>query len=115
MRISKSAQGMTTVAKKPAIKGTTAPKKPRQTSTTDRRDRFIKREYVNDQLATIRERYYGEKKKSAQPVQSKKTTREEKLAVTGVEETKKRRMTTSGLNASEARKALANELKNRIK
>ena len=106
---------MTAVAKKPTIKGTTAPKKPRQTSTVDRRDRSIKHHYVNDQLADIRERYYGEKqKKSTSPTQSKKSKRDEKLAVTGVEETKKRRMTTSGLNANEARKALANELKNQI-
>ena len=44
-----------------------------------------------------------------------KTKRDERLAVTGMEESRARRTATSGMNANEARKALAEELKRRIK
>ena len=89
---------------------------PSQVSALDRRDRSIKYEYVDDEVADIREHYYASKRKEAEALQEpKKSTREEKLADTGAGDTRKRRTTTSGLNASEARKALAKEIKRGMK
>jgi hypothetical protein len=108
--------GLLDVANKQVIKGIGVSKKPQHTSTIDRRGRSLKHEYVNDNLADIRERFYDKvHKKSVAPSLPKKSKRDEKLAVTGVEESQKRRMTTNGLNANEARKALATELKGRMK
>ena len=89
---------------------------PSQVSALNRRDRSIKYEYVDDEVADIREHYYASKRKAAEALQeAQKSTREEKLAVTGSGGTRKRRTTTSGLNASEARKALAKEIKRGMK
>jgi hypothetical protein len=89
---------------------------PSQVSALHRRDRSIKYEYVDDEVADIREHYYASKRKEAEALQeAQKSAREDKLAVTGVGGTRKRRTTTSGLNASEARKALAKQIKRGIK
>ena len=108
------------MAKKPTIKGTTVNKKlPKQTSVPDRRNRVLNFSNVEDVVADIREVYFD--KKRAQQSGSTdakglaKTKRDERLAVTGMEESRARRTATSGMNANEARKALAEELKRRIK
>ncbi len=108
------------MAKKPTIKGTTANKKlPKQTSVPERRNRVLNFSNVEDVVADIREVYFDKKRAQQSGVKeakgSAKTKREERLAVTGVEESRQRRTTTSGMNANEARKALAEELKRRIK
>ena len=106
------------MAKKPSFKGTTIPKRgPKQTSITDRRDRTLKHQTIDDRLAEIREDYYGKKHQVKGQDKSSKTKREEKLAVTGetgYEAQQKRRQTTSGMRPTEARKALAEQLKKRL-
>ena len=108
------------MAKKPSIKGTTIQKKaPKQTPITDRRDRTLQYQTVDDLIAEIREEYYKNKNKK-KPVaeKSQKSKRKEKLAITGevsYEEQRRRRQTTGEMSPQQAQKALAELLKKRLK
>ncbi len=108
------------MAKKPSIKGTTIQKKaPKQTPITDRRDRTLQYQTVDDLIAEIREEYYKNKNKGKPAAEkSQKSKRKEKLAITGeisYEEQRKRRQTTGEMTPKQAREVLAELLKKRSK
>ena len=88
---------------------------PEHQKLVERIDRVLNFLSVEDVLTKIREEYYRKKQRDQEIKSIKPPTREERLSSPGIEQERKRRMTTSGMNTSEARKVLAEEIKRGLK